>query len=335
MLEGVFCKRVNASLSEVEKAKISVEAELLRVRTDLVAARKSYLEQESALKAALDNSEKSKKDLLKQITDDSTVITTLEMQLKELQDLVTQLNSSQINGMALLPEEAKAVATLYWNKYKEADVLYNGRYLGADKRMYELDVKVFCLEGQNDFNLKNLVKSAKGYVVDIMKDEGVSFHKACDKAVMRVTNIASVNYNFDSTTWGSNEFWQFATETNAYRKGDCDDYATLRHVLCRIAGVPEPLLRNVAGLTFGGEGHCTNYYLASDLKFHHINSTSNFNSNFDATTAPLTGDSSDKLGIQYPWFSFTESKAWYELTTQAQKNAQRGEQLKRFRIKPR
>jgi hypothetical protein len=140
---------------------------------------------------------------------------------------------------------------------------------------------------------------------------------------MRLTHALgdSIAYTYDSRSWGENEFWQFASETRNMGTGDCEDKAILNHVGARIAGIPWELLRVTAGLTFDGQGHATNFYFASDLKWHHRNSTSNYSATTTAISLPLSGDSYENLNIKNPWFSCTDNKTFNWFGTEAETRA--------------
>jgi transglutaminase-like putative cysteine protease len=129
---------------------------------------------------------------------------------------------------------------------------------------------------------------------------------------MRVTNALSdtAQYTYDQTNWSCTEFWQFASETNVIGRGDCEDKAIIGLVGAMIAGIPFEMLRLVAGMTFSNEGHCTMFYFASDLRWHHRNSTTIYSPDKDPTTLPLTGDGTENLNIQRVWFSATQNKTF-------------------------
>lgn len=251
---------------------------------------------------------------------------TLQNQLQDAQDAYTGLNARYLalatassaipDYQKLLAPETISLLETYWDRYAEADAEYTGRYVGSDKRnVMALDVKIFALEGQNDNAITERVKAQGCRVSDIMVERDVGFHRACDIAMMRVQDAFCPPYQSDSSTWGTSEFWMFASETLALGSGDCEDIAILRYVAARAAGIPQAMLRIAAGETYGGEGHATNYYFASDLKWHHVNSTSRYGRDVDMTILPQTHDEKDLMGLKWVWFAFTESKTWHDLTT--------------------
>lgn len=279
------------------------------------------------------------KDLyIKNLESENTQIKTdLNKANDQISQLSTDLMKKSDDNFKLLPPATQTVLLAYLNKYQKSDILYSGRYLGADKESYAADVKIYGLEGQNDPAIIKRVKAANAFVTDIMVQMNVSFHKACDIAIMRIATAFQCNYVYDSDSWGSGEFWMFASEREAFGKGDCDDHMVWRYVACRIAGIPKEMLRMVAGLTFSGEGHATNFYFASDLKWHHVNSTSDFGNASNVLNLPLTSDSRDLLNIKEVWFAFTESDSWHQLSTSAVEsfNKAKNDRLKNFVFVPR
>jgi predicted transglutaminase-like cysteine proteinase len=214
------------------------------------------------------------------------------------------------------PKTTQDLINYYYAKYPVANIEYDGRPGEGSQ-----DVKIFSLCGQNDYRLRRVVQDADAIVSKIVQESTMqgNFHKACDAAVARVTAAVKCHYVTDYAKYNVNEFWAFAPATYYMQRGDCDDWAILRHVACRIAGVPAGLLRITAGDARNGEGHATNHYLASDGKWHHPNSTTSYNlpEHPDATSFPLIDEPSDKLGIASVWFSFNEERAWHVFTTSA------------------
>ena len=261
----------------------------------------------------------TKKECLVQIDALNVQITGLNTKISELNAQLNQSLPSDLqthsSNFYQLPVTTQTLLDVYMNKYPEGFVEYNGRYWGSAKTRYNLDVKAWLLEGQNDWRIVSMVKSCKGRVSDVLKENpGITFHEACDIAFMRVTNALcdSIQYTYDATTWGSDcaEFWQFASETRTIAKGDCEDKAVLGFVSGCIAGIPFEMMRLVAGMTVDNQGHATLFYFASDAKFHHRNSTTNYPANKDPKTLPLTGDDSEPLNIKTVWFSATQNKTF-------------------------
>ena len=250
--------------------------------------------------------------LNKQISCLNAQISVLNTQLN--QSLPSDLQNHSPNFYKLLPATQTLVNT-YMSKYPEGFVTYNGRYWGKDKTRYNLDVKAWILEGQNDWELVSMVKACKGRVADVIAEfPNLTFHQACDISFMRITHAIgdSIQYTYDNATWGNDcaEFWQFASETRVIERGDCEDKAIINLAAAGIAGIPFELLRLVAGTTYSNEGHCTHFYFASDGKWHHRNSTSNYAADKDVKTLPLTGDDSEQLNIKTVWFSATQNKTF-------------------------
>lgn len=186
------------------------------------------------------------------------------------------------------------------------------KYAGTPKKgnaAFPIDVRNYALCGQNDEDLKQFLGSLS--VQNVMNSKGITYHEACDEVVVKINQITKVNYALDTNNYGFSEYWQFAPLTFKISQGDCDDYAVLRYVLCRIAGVDADLLRIGIGLTYSGEGHATNYYLCSDGIWLHLNSTSNFTE--EENTLALQTIKDNTLAIKDFWFSFNELNAWSKL----------------------
>jgi len=261
----------------------------------------------------------SKQENMQKIADLSSQITTLQTDLSACNASLNQSLPSDLQNHSAnfykLPAATQVLLDAYMNKYPEGFVTYNGRYWGANKTRYRLDIKAWLLEGQNDWETVSMVKSCKGRVSDVLADNpGTSFHAACDRAFMRVTHAMcdSISYTYDSQLWGSDcmEFWQFASETRVIGRGDCEDKSVLGFVGACIAGIPFEMMRLVAGTTYSDEGHATLFYFASDGKWHHRNSTTNYSADKDPKTLPLTGDDSEQLNIKTVWFSATQNKTF-------------------------
>ena len=249
----------------------------------------------------------------------STLVNTLQTDLSKCNAQLNQPLPSDIEHHSAnfyrLPQSTQVLLNAYMNKYPEGFVTYNGRYWGDKKTRYRLDVKAWLLEGQNDWENVSKVKACKGMVSDVLADNpGITLHGACDRAFMRITHALgdSISYTYDDNIWGKDcaEFWQFASETRVIGRGDCEDKAIYSFVGACIAGIPFELLRLVAGTTFSGEGHCTLFYFASDGKWHHRNSTTNYPEDKNPTSLPLTGEGSEPLNIKTVWFSATQNKTF-------------------------
>ena len=239
---------------------------------------------------------------------------TVATQSQNIANMTSQ--ASLQTSFSLLPKVDQQIALQYYNKYPTADITYSGRPVGTNKTNSPMDVRVWCLEGQNDKAILDVVKGIT--VMDFMKQNpNLTFHQACDRCLMTVKNKLDgmIRYNSDLSDYGDNEFWAFASETMILGTGDCEDKSIIDYCAWRAAGIPKELLRVTAGMTFSGDGHCTTFYLASDNKFHHVNSTTNYSANQNPVVLPLTGDNSEQLNIQYPWFSMTEDKSFSSFGT--------------------
>ena len=317
-------------LGEARSQLLRLQSYIRQLEGELDTVKKNY-------KVCVDNLSQSKADVQHKIEVLQNEKAGLEAEVVRLELLIKESESSYMRTpMSLLSTETENLLKLFWNKYNEAEISYSGRYLGTKKQKYEIDVKVFGLEGQNNRAIKKRVKDAGACISDIIMNEKVGFHKACDLAAMRVAKAFPVNYQFDDTTWGSSEFWMYASESEALRSGDCDDMMIWRYVGCRVAGIPQEMLRMAAGITFSGEGHATNYYFASDLTWRHINSTSNYSATQDVKKLAKTGEL-EALNLKSVWFSFTEGKTWSQLSTEAKESLGKKEAMRlmrNFSIRP-
>jgi len=319
-LENVFCKRPIAERDSYEARTITDAQSVF----DLTNRVQELTREKNSLVASAGADGLAS---LQKINALEVQITTLNAQIASL---TIQINSQvpatpqHSPGFNQLPLNTQTLVLTYLNKYPEAFITYDGRYWGAAKNRYKMDVKAWLLEGQNDFAITSHVGEVNARVSDVLHEQpDLTFHQACDIAYMRVTHYFgdSINYTFDSTTWGADvpEYWQFASETMVIKKGDCEDKAILNDVAATIAGIPRELRRITAGMTNDNQGHCTNYYFASDLHWHHRNSTTNYAADKAATSLPLNGDSTESLGIKTPWFSATADKTFNWFGTEAQK----------------
>lgn len=309
--ENWVCKNPISVANAYEIANSSMSAHLAQLQTELDGALRE-------MESLLESTAQSQQEKMKKIAD-------LESRITELNNEIASLNQ-QINqniqgdpqfspNFSRLPLATQQIVVSYMNKYPEGYVTYNGRTWGKDDNKYPLDVKAWLSEGFNDWEIASKVRNARARVVDVLQENpSLSFHQACDIAFMRVTNALgdSVSYTYDQTTWGEKcaEYWQFASETKVIGRGDCEDKAVYNLVGCVIAGIPYELLRLVAGFTFTEEGHATHFYFASDLRWHHRNSTTNYPATKSVLSLPLPGDSSENLNISRVWFSATVSKTF-------------------------
>lgn len=194
-------------------------------------------------------------------------------------------------------------------KYPSAIVKYAGTPKAKSSATFSIDVRNYALAGQNDSDLTTLVENNKATVAQVQGN--LNYHEKCDVVVAKINQLTKVNYQLDSENYGFSEYWQIAPLTLKIGKMDCDDMAILRYVLCRIAGVPAELLRIGVGIAKMGGGHATNYYLASNLEWLHLNSTTTFDLPDETVYKQTLRDPT--LAIQDFWFSFNELNAWSKI----------------------
>ena len=331
-----FCKEEKSRLEDLGLELSNLRVDIYKKQAELEETKAKLEEALNNYNSCTSNLDKTKEGMQKTIDELTNKCAQLQTDISVKANQIQELMQKQDVGLKLLPPITQQLLTEYTARYARADIEYSGRYLGTTSKRYSMDVRAFCSEGWNDKKIVSKLKDC--YVKDIMRLRGVDFHRACDIAVMNVSNVFSCSYAYDSTTWGTPEFWMFASETAAFGKGDCEDMAILRYVACRVAGIPHQMLRVGVGTTFSDQGHATNFYFASDLKWHHINSTSNYSKSQDVLDLPVTKDKNDKLNIRDVWFSFNEDMTWYDLITAAQKKAMNKKPMKKlekyFKITP-
>ena len=312
IVEGFACgrlkKRMADSISELAVDFARSEKE----RTDL-SLEKTALE--TALREANISLTGSKKELAERTQELARDLAIANAEIARRDATIEQLAIPNKGSIALLPEETQDVVLSYWNRYPAAEIAYQGRFFGKEKNTISVDVRDFATCGTSSFKIFNLEKQIGAYVPDIMAaNKGMEIYQAWDVAMCKIASH-SFAYVFDMPSWGVNELWQFAPETLEGQRGDCDDEAVRRDVMATIAGVPEELRRIAAGMTFGGEGHATNYYLASSLSWLHINSTTKYDRDGGIGQFRRNGDSTDKYGLKEYWFTFTKSRAYHAFDT--------------------
>ena len=320
-IEKFFCGRpINDA--QVQLAEATANAALLQKSLDdtnkaLETAKVQYQTCDANISA-------TKAQLQSQISTLIAEKADLEIALAQAQKTIQNLsqNFDNTNTFLLLPASTQVVAQAYYDKYPEAFVTYNGRSWGVGKARYALDVKAFCLEGQIDQRIMAAVYECRGKISQVLQDmPSLSFHQACDVSIMRIKAKLDgmVTYQYDSQSWGETEYWMFASETIVAGVGDCEDKALLQFAAWRYAGIPNELIRLIAGMTFTNEGHASTTYFASDLKWHHVNSTTNYPASRDVKTLPVFGDSTEALNFQTIWFAATDKKTFHWFETAADK----------------
>jgi hypothetical protein len=314
----------------IKKMICKSELDKIQVCEQMIAEKNTQIDELNAQILKINDLVASdKRQLQLQIENYTKQIEQLNNDKKQLQANM-ELIQAQLTDQSVtpIPPDVQVLIDKYNNKYAPADITYSGRYFdGTPNMTYEQDLKNFALCGQNDFQLHQLVKNNSAFVKDIqIANPTWSFHRCCDEAVLRIAKAITVNYVTDDRTSGVPEYWMYAVERYHLGKGDCEDHAHLRHVCYRIAGVPAGLLRINCGSTKGNlGGHSTNYYLKSDGKFYHINSTSNI---FNYNDWKLNDDPNDEIGLSGIWFSFNDENAWSQFTTDASRTSFYSEKAK-------
>ena len=311
LIENLFCKRPILYMNSFELTNRSLGTQIgdLQIEVSNLTSEKQTI---------IDSATLSKQESLKKIDELGAKISVLTNQIDVLNIQINQNAKSDplfSQNFSRLPAAAQTCAQAYMNKYPEGFVTYNGRYWGESQTRYNMDVKAWLMQGQNDWENVSKVKACKGRVADVLQENPMlNYHQGCDIAFMRGTNALgdSIQYTYDPNTWGKAcmEFWQYASETRVIGKGDCEDKAIYDLVGAIIGGIPYELLRLVAGMTYSGEGHCSLFYFASDMRWNHRNSTTNYAADKDVLSLPLSFDNSENLNFNRIWFSATQSKTF-------------------------
>lgn len=223
--------------------------------------------------------------------------------------VLTKPFATYLDSGIVLPIETLRRINETAKKYPAVQITYAGTPKKGSSG-YPIDVKNYALCGQNDDAMLNWLKSKKLTVQENQKS-GLNYHMLCDEVVAKINQATPVNYSFDVDSYGFSEYWQFAPLTFKIGQGDCDDYAIMRYVLYRMAGVPAELIRIGAGLTQTGQGHCTLYYLSSSLEWLHLNSTTTFSKEDNTIEKQTLKDAT--LSLKDFWFSFNELGAWSKI----------------------
>jgi hypothetical protein len=319
-LDNLFCGRFIADEKQKQALVDIADAQAEAAIRDKVKAQADLKAINDQLQQTITLAAQDKSQTLQALNNLQNVVAGITEQKNNLETALLACTSAKpyFSVLDQLPASTQKLARGYMDKYPEANIAYRGRIWGKAQIGYDLDVKVWLQSGQNDAKIVSRVKGANAYVSDILKQNpGISAHQACDMAVMRVSCGFWKPYGYDKDNFGVDEYWQFASEMEVGQSGDCDDSAIWRYVGCRIAGVPAELMRFATGITNNGQGHATNHYLASDLLWHHINSTSAFSNTDKATSTPLNHDPNEQLGLATIWFSANELKTFSTYATYA------------------
>jgi len=323
-LENIFCKRI---MQQRDDADISADDNALKYNQEQVKRINLERELNSAIAAAG----------MKQ----SDAVTKIA-QLEKEKSYLTEKYADAINSMVQLRKDANSLfehtrefwlcsqnlqqqLVAYENKYQKLLVQYPARFVGKQQNIILMDVKSFMDAGKNDWAMQAWAQEHNCRVQDVQKDYPAKTYEQCAEiAAVRVQARLPVPYGSDDALWGITEFWEYATEvfygtTQKRLSFDCDSWAACKHVIRRICGVPDEMMRFVTGTTFGNEGHATNAVFMPSLGyFAHLNSTSRCSDNDDILQFKKMGDSSERINIAQHWWSSTARFSHFEMLTQAQ-----------------
>ena len=321
LFQPVFCgslitdrKTLSAQLASAQARATLLSDSLAADDTKISSILVQLQQAQDALKASSDSNAQLVANLQ---NEKATLQNQVNSQVQTIDTLYAQ--SDRSTDFTMLPQSVQTIVLGYESKYPEAEVTYSGRVLpGYLNDRYDMHVQNFT-GGINSPEAMECVTAANAYVMDIVKAQNVSFHRACDIALMRImiwrTNGFPYVYQDESVAVaGLNEIWKnffelFYGAKNYKIYGNCHDWAPCDYVLWRTAGIPKEIIRVRAGVTRDGQGHATNSYFASDLTWRHPNSTTPFRMG-DALNLPKLDDATDIIGLATTWFSFNEERSW-------------------------
>ena len=216
--------------------------------------------------------------------------------LKHQQEQIDKFNND---------EEKRNFLEDYWNnKYPMAKITYKCRPLPSSKTKISVPVNVFLtpfdpfiIADLKEWGLYQTKEDYETLVPEIYRNIFKKYYK----------------YVLDEPQFGIDEVWLFPFELRETKKGDCEDWANLQMSYYLAAGVPDWMVRGVAGECDLGS-HATVYvYSPNRAKFVHLNST--YSSVYDTLAEfPTHKDAEegrDKLGIKSVWFSYTAKSGFY------------------------
>lgn len=197
----------------------------------LINLRKDLTEKNTELHILKDTLE-TKKGVTKELYE-------CKLLIKQLEDKIDELNSSQYHELELYwNNKRKKSETVRWRARPLFEVAQNNTINWWEDNI-QVDPRIF-------WTYDNTIPTFKGFSND---DIAI---KCLDWVARNITYTADIN---------PDEFWQFAFETFARRKGDCEDGAILIANMMLMSGVPYWRIRLNAGSVQGG-GHAYVTYLA-------------------------------------------------------------------------
>ena len=209
----------------------------------------------------------------------------------------------------------------YWNnRVPKANVLFKARKLPGYQMHFSVDVRQMITINDSVINRDLSEHSLLVSNPDECNDDIYRIYHHS-----RVKEINPYFYEYDNKGFGC-EFFMYPYELRQIQQGDCDDWGIELASYLISAGVPEWRVRCVVGLTYSGGGHLTVYILADDLSsWHHLNSTTPWwtveeKGYLKLSDFPLSGDSTDEIGIKDVWFSFNHKYAWHAFETNTSEN---------------
>lgn len=227
----------------------------------------------------------------------------LKDRIKELENTVTKLISREEELLNKLNADSHVMKKFWDKKHEEKIINYNARNLPYTSERIKIDVRTFITP--EDITVRRWVKKHENLLCDnpLVYDDKIRAFFIADREDFK--------YSYDSETTNnkSDEVWLFPFELDEAERGDCEDHAHRMKSRLNALGLPDWRSRIVCGMTRGGYGHSTVYYLADDLKtWVHLNST--IPATQISNTLPTINDENDLEGISDVWFSFNKEKSW-------------------------
>lgn len=188
-----------------------------------------------------------------------------------------------------------------WNdKWPKDRVTYNARSSADRRTRIVIDVRNYIW--------------SKSVVLDDVVNMITKPDDTYDDAATKITRWvqSTIKYVGDKQSSGTNEFWQFPTETLALRIGDCEDMSILIVSLMRVACIPAYRIKVAAGLVRTGKnaetgGHAYPVYLRESDENWVVLDPCYYPVRTHAKKRPLHKNMKKYKDI---WFTFNDEYSW-------------------------
>ena len=179
------------------------------------------------------------------------------------------------------------------------------------------------------YNLRNWLDDQFNDVSDLLTIAAtkIPVRESYDEQAIEVLKYVRnhLTYTADSSNWSADEYWATANEIVQKWKDDCDGFAVLTYVLCRLKGIPADRLLIMTGDVEGG-GHAwlaykpINYphnYVFLDGCYWYTNKSVKSRNIFTVIEKGITEFQHNSLGFRkieskYKsiWFAFNEDVSY-------------------------